>query len=52
MTQFFAILGAFSSLCMLISRVLPAGKAQAAFAFLGHFSTVKPLDAKPEEPKQ
>lgn len=53
-TQFFAILGAFSALCGLIAKALPPGKAQAAFAWLGTLSAPKALPAAekaPEEPR-
>lgn len=52
-TQFFAILGAFSALCGLIAKALPPGKAQAAFAWLGALSAPKALpgDDKPAAPK-
>ena len=52
-TQFFAILGAFSALCGLIAKALPPGKAQAAFAWLGTLSAPKALPGsdKPSAPK-
>jgi len=48
-TQFFAILGAFSALCGLIAKALPPGKAQAAFAWLGTLSAPKALPAPPPD---
>lgn len=44
-TQFFAILGAFSALCSLIAKALPPGKAQSVFAWLGTFSAPKQVEA-------
>ena len=45
-TQFFAILGAFATLCSLVAKALPAGKAQRAFAFLGSFAAPKAEEKK------
>ena len=43
-TQFFAILGAFSALCSLIAKALPPGKAQSVFAWLGTFAAPKQVE--------
>jgi len=40
-TQFFAIVGAFSALCSLVAKALPPGKAQSVFAWLGTFAAPK-----------
>lgn len=44
-TQFFAIVGAFSALCSLVAKALPPGRAQSVFAWLGTFAAPKQLPA-------